>query len=87
MDEGVEAVIDCLSDHLSSWDELGVEPVENILEVFPLSGFFRVEELEELLNEGWGDMYLEGLDISAIIDDKLKEELIDGLQMEPGWVG
>ncbi len=81
MDEGVEAVVDCLSDHLSSWDELGVESVEDVLEVFSLSGFFGVEELEELLDEGWSDVYFECFDISAIIDDELEEELIDGLQM------
>lgn len=87
MDERVETVVDCFSDHLSPWDQLGVESVEDVLEVLPLPGFFGVEELEELLDEGRGDVYLEGLHISAIIDDELEEELVDGLQVEPGWVG
>lgn len=79
MNEGVETVVDCFSDHLSSGNELGIESVENVLKVLPLSGFFRVEELEEFLDEGWSNVDLEGFDISAIIDDELKEELIDGL--------
>ena len=40
MDETVEAIIDRFSDHLSSWDQLGVEPVKNILQVFPFPWFF-----------------------------------------------
>lgn len=60
--------------------------MKDVFEVFPLSGFFRVEEFEELLNEGGGDVHLESLDICTIIDDELQEELVDGLEVEPGWV-
>ena len=38
VDEGEEALVDCLSDHLSSWHKLGVKLVENVLEVVSLNG-------------------------------------------------
>ena len=38
MDETVEAVIDSLTDHFSSGDQLGVKSVQDILEVFSFSG-------------------------------------------------
>ena len=87
VDERVETVVYCFSDHFSPWDQLGVESVVDVLEVLPLPRFFGVEELEELLDEGRSDVYLKGLHISTIIDDELEEELVDGLQVEPGWVG
>lgn len=79
MDERVEAVIDGLSNHLSSRDKLGIEPVEDVLEVFSLPGLFGVEKFEKLLDEGGSNVHFERLDISAIIDDELQEELIDRL--------
>ena len=51
MDEGVEAVVDGLADHLASRNQLGIESVENVLQVLPFSGFLRVEEFKKLLNE------------------------------------
>lgn len=86
VNETVEAVIDGFSNHLSPGDQLSIEPMENILQVLSLSGLFRVKQLEKLLDERRGDVNLKGLDVSAIIDDQLKEELVDRLQMRPSWV-
>ena len=30
VDEAVEAIVDCLSDHFSPWHELGIKSMENI---------------------------------------------------------
>ncbi len=38
MDEGVEAVVDGLSDHFSPGDQFGVEPVEDVFEVLAFAG-------------------------------------------------
>jgi hypothetical protein len=86
VDQGVEAIGDGLSDHLSSWDELGVESVKNVLQVLSLLWLFGVEELEELLNELVGDEGLQALDVSGVVDDQLEEELVDWLEMRPTWV-
>ena len=40
VDEGVETVCDGLSDHLSPRNQLGVKPMEDVFEVFSLSGLF-----------------------------------------------
>lgn len=87
MDETVKAVVDSFPDHLSSGDQLGVESVENVLEVFSFPWFFGVKELQKLLNEGRSDVHFQSLDICSVVDDELKEELVDWLEMRPGWVG
>ena len=86
MDQGVEAISDCLSDHFSSWNQLGVESVKNILQVFSFLWFFRIEQFKEFLNELVSDESLQALDISSIIDNELKEELVDRLEMRPTWI-
>lgn len=86
VDESVEAISDGLSDHLSSGDKLGVESVENVLEIFSFSGFFSIEELEEFLDEGMCDENLERLDISSLVDDELEEKIVDGLEVWPGKI-
>jgi len=40
MDEGKEALIDCLSDHFPSWDQFSVELMQNILQIVSLDGLF-----------------------------------------------
>ena len=79
MDETVEAVVDGLSDHLSPGDQLGVESVENVLEVFSFPWLLRVKEFQKLLDKGRSDVHLQCFDICSIIDDELKEELVDWL--------
>lgn len=71
VNEGVEAVSDGLSDHLSSGNEFGVKSVENVFQIFSFSGFLRVEKFKEGFNEDVGDIDLQGLDISSIVDNKL----------------
>lgn len=86
VDKSVEAVGNGLSDHLSSGDELGVESVEDVFEIFSFPGLFGVEQFQELLDEGMGHKDLQGLDIHGIINDQLKEKFVDRLEMGPGRV-
>lgn len=86
VNQGVEALVDGLSNHLSPGDKLGVELVKDILEVVSLDALLGVEEFEEFLHEGGCNIDLETLDIASLIDDKLKEELVDALEMGPGGI-
>ena len=45
MDKGEEALIDSLSNHFPTRDELGIQLVENILKIVTLDGLLRVEEV------------------------------------------
>lgn len=83
VDEGVEAVVDGLSDHLTPGHQLGVKPVKDVLEVFPLSRLFGVEQLQELLNERGSYVHLQSLDVCAVVDDQLQEELVNRLKVWP----
>ena len=86
VDEGEEALVDSLSNHLSSWYEFGVQLVKNVLQVVPLYGLLRVEELEELLDELRGDIDLERSHFNGLIDYKLQEELVNSLEVWPSWI-
>lgn len=86
VDEGVEAVSDGLPDHLPPRDKLGVQPMEDVLQVLPLLWLLTVEELEELLDEFVSDEGLEALHIGGVVDDQLEEELINRLEVRPGRV-
>ena len=65
---------------------LGVELVENVLEVVTLDRLLRVEQIEELLDELGSDEDLELLDLDRFVDNELQEELVDTLQVGPGGV-
>lgn len=86
VNKSVEAISDSFSDHFSSWDKLSIESVEYILKIFSFSGFLSIEELKEFLDEWVGDENLQGLNISSLINDKLEEEIVDGLEMWPGQI-
>lgn len=45
MDESMEIVVHCPTDHFTSWDEFGVQSMEDIFEIFSLPWFFRVKKL------------------------------------------
>jgi hypothetical protein len=86
VDQRVEAIVNGLTNHLSPGDQLGIETVEDVFQVFSFTRLFRVKELEEFLNERGSDVDLESLDIRSIVDDELQEELINRLKMRPGRV-
>jgi hypothetical protein len=69
VDEGIEAISNGFSDHLSSGDELSIKSVKDIFKIFSFPGFFRVKELQEGLNECVSDVNLERFNIGGIIDD------------------
>ena len=83
VDQGVEALIHGLSDHLSARNKLGVELVQDILEVVTLYRLLRIEQVKELLHELRRDIDLERADLDGFIDDELEEELIYALQVGP----
>lgn len=86
VDESVEAIRDGLSDHLSPWHQLGVKPVQDILQVLSLFRLLRVKQLQELLDELVRDEGLEALHIGGVVDNQLEEKLVDRLQVWPGRV-
>ena len=51
VNECKEALVDGLSNHLSSRHELGVQLVQDVFQVVSFDRLFRVEQLQELLNE------------------------------------
>ena len=86
MDQTVEAVVDGFSDHFSTGDQFGVQSMKNVLQILSFTGLFRVEQFEELLDEGRSDVDFESLDVCSVVDDQLQEELVNWLQVWPGGV-
>jgi len=65
---------------------LCVEFVQNVFEVVAFNGFFRVEQLQELLHELRSHVYLETAHFHSLVNHELQEELVDALQVGPGGV-
>ena len=86
MNESEEALVNSLSYHLTSWNQFGVQLMQDIFEVVSLHGLFRVEEFQEFLYKLRGDVHLERPYFNSFIDNKLQKEFIDPLQMWPGWL-
>lgn len=51
MDQSEETLVDSLSDHFSSWNEFGIQLVQNILKIVSFDRFLGVKKFQELLNE------------------------------------
>ena len=78
---------DTLRHHVVIFDTyLGVKLVKDVFQVVTLNRFLRVEKVEELLHELGSDVHFEALDFDGFVDDELQKELVDALQMGPGWV-
>ena len=60
--------------------------MKNVLKVISLDRFFRIEKLEELLDKLRSDVHLERSYLNCLINNQLKEELVDTLEMWPSWV-
>jgi hypothetical protein len=60
--------------------------MKNVLKIISLDRFFGIEKLEELLNELWSDIDLKRSNLNCFVNNQLKEELIDPLEMWPCWV-
>jgi len=84
IDEGVESVVDCFSDEGAEGHELGVNAVEDCLEIVSLSGIFRVEQLENVQDKEAVDVLLENFEIHVVGSDEAQEELVHDLKMGPG---
>lgn len=57
MNQRVEAVIDGLTYHFSSWHKLSIKSVQNVLQVLTLAGLLWIKELKEFLNEWGGNVH------------------------------
>lgn len=57
--------------------------MENILKVVSLDWLLWIEELEEFLNKLGCDVDLEWSDFDSLVDNKLKEELVNSLEVRP----
>ena len=86
MDEGIEALIHCLSNHLSSGHQLGVELVKDVLQVIALHGLLCVEQIKEFLDERGCYIDFELSDLDRVVHDQIEEKLVNFLQMRPCWV-
>ena len=86
MNEGKEALVHGLSNHLSSWNEFGIKLVKNILKIVSFYGFFRIKELQEFLNELGCNVNFQRTNFNSFIDDKLEEKLINTLKVRPCWI-
>ena len=65
---------------------LGVKLVENVLEVVAFDGLLRVEKVKELLDELGRHVDFEGADLNRLVDNQLKEKLVDTLEVGPRGV-
>ena len=65
---------------------LGVQLMEDVFKIVALNGLFGVEQVEEFLDELRGHIDLEGAYFHGFVDEELEEELVDALEVGPGWV-
>lgn len=56
MNETIKTVVDCFSNHFSSWNQFGIQSMQNIFQVLSFSRLLRIEKLKEFLNERRCDM-------------------------------
>ena len=86
VDESVEALVHCLSNHFSTRHQLGVELVEDVLEVITLNCFLCVEQIEEFLNELGCHKDLKRSNFDGLVHDQIEEKLVNSLEIWPGRV-
>ena len=71
MDQGKEAFIDSLSDHLPSWYQFSIELMQNIFQIVSLDGLLSVKELQEFLHELGCYIDFQRSNLDGFIDYKL----------------
>ena len=79
VDECEETFVDSLSNHLSSWNQLSIKLMQDVLKVVSLNRFFGIEEFEEFLDELWSNVSFECFDFDCFVNNQLEEEFIDTL--------
>ena len=62
---------------------LGVQFVENVLQIVAFDRLFRIKQIEEFLHELLGHVALKLFDLNRLVDNELQEELIDALEVRP----
>jgi len=86
MNKSKEALIDGLSYHFSPWYKFCVKFMQNIFQIISFDRLLRIEKFEEFLDKLWSNINLERSNFYCLIYYQLQEELINSLQMWPGWV-
>jgi len=86
MDQSEEALVDGLSNHLPSWHKFGIKLVKNVLKVVSFDGLFGIEKLEEFLHELWSYVHFKRSNFDSFVNNQLKEEFINSLEMWPCWL-
>mmetsp|Transcript_77790 Transcript_77790/g.168251 ORF Transcript_77790/g.168251 Transcript_77790/m.168251 type:complete len:509 (-) Transcript_77790:18-1544(-) len=91
-----EHVLDSPADEGPQGHELAIDAVQDGLEVVPLAGVLRVEQLKKLQHEVLVDKALGDLWVDVVGDHETQEKLVDDLEVRPGplkgrlvvfWVG
>mmetsp|Transcript_42707 Transcript_42707/g.106473 ORF Transcript_42707/g.106473 Transcript_42707/m.106473 type:complete len:335 (+) Transcript_42707:653-1657(+) len=83
VDEPVEDVVDRLTDEGAVRHELAVDAVQDRLQVVTLARILRIEQIEELDEEGGVNVLLDHLRVRLVRHDKAQQELVDVLEMRP----
>ena len=86
MDQSIEAFVHRLTDHFSSWHQLGVELVKDVFEEISLDGLFSIEQIKEFLYELGSHIDFKSSDFDSLAHDQLEEKFIDSTKMGPCWV-
>ena len=60
--------------------------MKNVLQIISFHRFFRVKKFQEFLHKLGCYVDLERANLDGLINHKLKEELIDSLEVWPGWI-
>ena len=58
MDQREEALVDGLTNHFTSWYKLGIQLMQNVLQVIPLNRLLGIKQFQELLHKLGSDVNL-----------------------------
>lgn len=71
VNESKKAFIHCLSNHLSSGNQFGVQFMKDVFQVISLNGLFGIKELQKFLHELRSDVYFQRSYFNCLINYKL----------------
>ena len=71
VNESKKAFVHCLSNHLSSGNQFGVQFMKDVFQVVSLNGLFGIKELQKFLHELRSDVYFQRSYFNCLINYKL----------------
>ena len=86
VDEAEECVVDRPADVWAVRHELPIDPVQDRLEVVPLARVLALEEVHDVCHELNVEVLLRHLGLRLPRHNEPQEELVDHLQVRPGWL-